>query len=849
MHRWRTTGLLVSFSLCAPALGGPAFITQHCRRVPLVLDETRLAVMSDDEWRAAPGTRGEAHALRGWTLVEREAGAPVDALQRAAGDETVDFTSPVFIDNLGGSMFITPVILVKFSGNLERAQTDALIAAADAGEITERDWAGMKGAMRITSRVRSGFDVLDAANRLAEMPGVEWAEPDMVFTGRGALVPNDPAYSQCWGIHNTGQLGGSADQDMDGQEAWDITTGSASIKILIIDTGVDQSHPDLNQVPGFDSTGENGGGGPVNQFDNHGTSVAGCCSAAINNALGGGGISPSCPAASARTFVTTNAQGNWSSSASMTVNSLAWGESIGVRVTNNSNYYGFTSSAIEQKYQDMRDAGVVHFGSAGNDGAASFISYPASLPTVNAVAALEPSGLRASFSNSGPEMFIGAPGVSVYSTDRQSTSGYSGGDYTFFAGTSAASPCAAGVAALVLSFNPLLSALDVENLLASTAVDRGAPGWDTSYGWGFINALAALQAAPPPEPPGGFSLIGPASGAVNVTRRPTLSWTDSTNATSFHVEVDDAPDFASPVRTADVLGVSYDWVGAPLNAATQYWWRVTAVNFLGSTPSMPASATFTTISVPPTAFSLTSPVAGAMNVSAAPLFTWEAAEFAESYTITIDDDANFSSPHTQTSVPGSMFQLITPLLGATTYHWRIAAINPLGQTLATPASSSFTTLVLPPASFALLSPDDGENVPTLTPTLQWQASTGATTYTLIVDDELGLGSPVLSLSGLTATSHAVPPGVLTNLTRYYWRVTGDNSAGSTVSSPGVSSFGVLVPACAGDSNSDGVVNFADISSTLTAWGTAGPFGDANHDNAVNFVDISTVLSNWQTMCE
>jgi subtilisin family serine protease len=166
---------------------------------------------------------------------------------------------------------------------------------------------------------------------------------------------------------------------------------------------------------------------------------------------------------------------------------------------------------------------MVHFAAAGN-GASSTIWYPASLPSVNAVAALDPCGNRAVFSNYG--VGLDSRGVPGAATDRTGTAGYNDGvddggclpagtlgcnadadcgaggtcilvslDDTLFAGTSMASPYAAGVAALVLSVKPDLTVDQLVTVLRLSAVDLGDPGYDTVYGWGFVNAYAAVQLA------------------------------------------------------------------------------------------------------------------------------------------------------------------------------------------------------------------------------------------------------------------------------------------------------------------------------------------------------------------
>jgi len=282
--------------------------------------------------------------------------------------------------------------------------------------------------------------------------------------------------------------------DMRGYAAWDLTQGDPDVLVLIIDTGVEQDHPDISQVPGMDFTTDGGDGGPVNMCDDHGTAVAGCVSATIDNSLGISGIAPGCRVLSARTFISTlDCSGSWNADYAWTVDALAWGETQGARVSNNSNYYGGSSSAITATYASTRDNGMVHFASAGNDND-PFVSYPASLPTVQAIAALNRNGNKASFSNYGSQLAFSAPGEDIYSTDRTGSDGYYSGDYGYVDGTSFASPYSAGVAALVISQEPGLTAEEVEDRLKCTCRDLGTFGFDDTFGYGFVDAHAALLA-------------------------------------------------------------------------------------------------------------------------------------------------------------------------------------------------------------------------------------------------------------------------------------------------------------------------------------------------------------------
>jgi subtilisin family serine protease len=337
---------------------------------------------------------------------------------------------------------------------------------------------------------------------LSANPNIELIERDQVFTAtRQEVIPNDAGFSQCWGHRNTGTSGGLVNFDMNTSNAWSITQGSSAIKILIFETGIQQNHPDINQLTGRDfSTGVvNGiaGGDPSNSCDNHGTAVAGCVTGIINNSIGTVGVAPNCKVISAKVGTSiTPCNGSWQGQTSWTVNAINWGIANGVRVTNNSNDYGTVSTAMATAYTAARNAGVVNFASSGNSGNTT-IGFPASTTSVNAVGASSRNGQKASFSSYGSKIAFVAPGQSIYTTDRTGTNGYGSGDYTTIDGTSFSSPYAAGVAALILSANPSLSAAQVETIMKTTCKDMGTVGFDTLTGWGMLNVEAAVIAASP----------------------------------------------------------------------------------------------------------------------------------------------------------------------------------------------------------------------------------------------------------------------------------------------------------------------------------------------------------------
>ncbi len=544
----------------------------------------------------------------GWFLVgtteDKKTRAAIESIVRDISDQKIaDFVSPVFIDAGGIPVIITPHILVGFDRRIEPARAEAILAQQKAGALIDRDWANMKRTYRLKSASRSGFEVLDDANRLALLPEVLFAEPDLMMEGRYALIPNDPGFNSCWGLHNTAQFGGIPDMDMDAPEAWDISTGSPSIIVVVLDDGVQQDHPDVHQIPGYDATGQATGGGPGSVCDNHGTAVAGCISAAINNNLGTVGVAPNCVVAAARTArPNVPCDGHGMVFSSWVVNSLAWAETIGARVTNFSWTLG-SSSAISQKYTDTHAAGIVHFASAANDGI-PFVAYPASLPAVNAVAALDPDGTLTWFSSWGTGLAFSAPGINVYTTDRTGNDGYVMGDYVFVQGTSFSSPYAAGVAALALSVNPALNASDVKRVMQGACVDLGDPGYDTMFGHGFVNAegtiLGALELLLEPcelqkltASDGAANDLFAVSAAISddvavvgapgddgkgsayVYRRSGVSWNEEQKLTGFTVDAGD--EFAAAVSTAgDVVLVGAhldDDNGSDSGAAYVFRWN------------------------------------------------------------------------------------------------------------------------------------------------------------------------------------------------------------------------------------------------------------------------------------
>jgi endonuclease/exonuclease/phosphatase family metal-dependent hydrolase len=258
---------------------------------------------------------------------------------------------------------------------------------------------------------------------------------------------------------------------------------------------------------------------------------------------------------------------------------------------------------------------------------------------------------------------------------------------------------------------------------------------------------------------------------------------------------------------------------------------------------LPAPAT------PPGSFSLVAPAPGSAGASTGPLFDWTDASGATSYTLTVDDNSDFSSPIiTQTPVVSQYQAPANVLSSGATYFWRVTASNAGGTTASTPASSSFTTQVAAPGSFTLASPADGTSGLDLTPTLAWTASGGAITYRVRVADNADLLN-AYEQAGLVSVSFDIPSGVLDACGEYWWSVDATNAGGTTPATNGPFRFSTLLPA---DFNADGFVDFFDYDDFVACYeGAACPFGedaDFNGDGFVDFFDYDDFVLAYESGC-
>lgn len=305
-------------------------------------------------------------------------------------------------------------------------------------------------------------------------------------------VPNDPSYQQ----------GEQYGLDLiNVQAAWRYTHGDPRVVVALIDTGVDFSHPELADHIHPDARTFFLAGRPQDE-SGHGTLTAGIIAAAANNGLGGAGITSNVqilpikvsPGNNVRTLTVADAQEATDYNFQDPIRYAASPDRHGTRVININFASSLDDPQERQAIAEVTQNGVLVVASSGNSGQNRAL-YPAAYDCVLGVGAVERNAQRASFSTYGLGVDVVAPGVSIYGPDVVGAKGYSQDDYGAASGTSFAAPHASGVAALIFSARPDLTAGDVREIIMRSARDLGTPGFDAEYGYGLLDAGAALALA------------------------------------------------------------------------------------------------------------------------------------------------------------------------------------------------------------------------------------------------------------------------------------------------------------------------------------------------------------------
>ena len=435
---------------------------------------------------------------------------------------------------------------VKAAQYIVKLSSDKYVTATTTGapgfqkqmsEMLHRD-VSMIRPMSGKSIVVNIDDTIDNVRALANMPGVEYVEPDLRMYA--TLVPNDPRYHEQWSLVSSSVNAGA----INAEAAWDTTTGS-DVVVAIIDTGILKKHEEFQGgklLPGYDfitdpDTARDGDGRDDDPSDEgdwqkagdcpdhvahdsswHGSHVAGIAAATGDNHAGVAGVAFS----SQTKILPLRVLGRCGGSFSDIIDAVRWAAGLSVPGVaanpNPANVINLSLGAVGSCLQSANSAFLAVYNedvsvvvAAGNENSNASSFTPANCDHVLTVAAVDKNGVRASYSNFGNVVDIAAPGGDIpfdtailSAVDSGKTTPKGNSDYAYYQGTSMAAPHVAGIAALLYSKNSNLSVDGVVTRLKTTA--RAFPVTGDSFdcttslcGSGLADAAAAisgLNAAP-----------------------------------------------------------------------------------------------------------------------------------------------------------------------------------------------------------------------------------------------------------------------------------------------------------------------------------------------------------------
>ncbi len=576
-------------------------------------------------------------------------------------------------------------------------------------------------------------------------------------------IPNDPDFGKLWGL-----------SAIKAPQAWDYTTGDSSVIIAIIDSGIDLNHPDLKDklVQGRDFV-------PVVQDDipqdenGHGTHVAGIAAAASNNGIGIAGTSWGAKIMPVR-VLDENGEG-WTIDS---VNGIRWAYQNGAKVINLSFGGSTYSQSMQDVIQEAYSAGSLIIAAMGNcryKGSSCPVenptNYPAALNNVIAVAATTRSNYYTSYSQYGTHCDIAAPGGDmsfygdpngIYSTlptyDVHLTTDYAYlKNYDHMQGTSQATPYVSGVTALLWSIAPELTSNELWATLRTTAVDLGDPGKDEDYGYGLVDAYAAVQKFAAPLAP----TLNPIDNA-DQDGDYTVTWEAPELAEQYTLEESADANFDTPITRytgSDTQVIIDD------QPAGQWFYRVRTSNAQGDSPW----SNVQTVDIVPQAPTLTILPLGERD---AYQLTWSSVEGAQGYRVQEDLSAQFDIRPIFRYVGSATTYTVTGQAEGTWYY-RVQAYNEIGE------GAWSTTQVTQVAASPLMMPVwTGKTTLYLQYEkfyLTWSSVTSATTYIL----EESLSPYFIAPTEVYTGLNTVFAGINYPQGRWYYRVRAHSSEGNS----------------------------------------------------------------------
>lgn len=397
----------------------------------------------------------------------RHVGAPVADILAASGLVPEQGRSVTLLMKLRAEPEIDPVTRRTGVQALDRLIATRNVTAARSIHLDTPAHRAANLVSTVAIEVTGVADTGALIEQIAALPDVEWVE--LNGTMRALASTSDPYSSALWGL-----------DAIRAPLAWNFTKGNCAALVAVVDTGL---RPDLldfvgRVVPekGYDFAEDDPD--PLDLFG-HGTHVAGTIAATANNSASIAGVAPGVCFFAVKAL-DDSGQGTLEDVAA----GIVYAADAGAKVINLSLGCDCSSNAVDEALAYAAGRDVVIVASAGNDGEEGVL-YPASSVWTIGVGAVDNQLARASFSNWGGGLELVAPGVDVVSV-------FLDGESCLGSGTSMAAPHVSGVAALVRSLHPSMSRVQVTDTLLRTAKDLGAVGWDPNFGYGLVDAVAAL---------------------------------------------------------------------------------------------------------------------------------------------------------------------------------------------------------------------------------------------------------------------------------------------------------------------------------------------------------------------
>lgn len=403
-----------------------------------------------------------------------------------------------------GSRFAPDQVLVKFKSTLSEQKREAIFAAYQTKKLKR-----IPGLDIYKLQIPEGTSVEEMLYLFNQNPDMEYATPN--YYRYHTITPNDTLFNEQYALYNSGQVVGPPGSpqgknraDIKATAGWEETKGEKTVIIAVIDTGIDLEHPDLiNKISpnGWDFVD----GDSVPEYIYWwGTHVAGIAGAETNNGEGIAGVAWNCKIMPLKVFWIDPVDGQPTTDDSLIIEAIKYAADNGADVINMSFGDPADNPALEAALKYAYERNVVCVAAAGNDGEA--VLFPAAYDDYClAVAATNNNDERVTFLNSsddplgpwesnfGPEVDVAAPGLYIWSCDLVSED--PDFPYRLASGTSMAAPHVAGLAALIKSIKPHLTAAEIMSVIRYSADDINSsryPGKDDYVGYGRLNMEKAL---------------------------------------------------------------------------------------------------------------------------------------------------------------------------------------------------------------------------------------------------------------------------------------------------------------------------------------------------------------------